>query len=119
MTDYKQQAINCVNSYVLTAQKNQFEACGRDLDAFFNQESNEFYSYAVIVPGKEYELSYHNCTCGMVKAGLVNNPEHCECSRESIQYILDQFATGKSFTVELVESILRGDSRCRFKITVG
>ena len=64
-----------------------------------------------------YELSYHSCTCPKVLSGQISNPEQCECSRQSILYVLSQLEPNSSFQVEILESVLRGNEHCKFRIT--
>ncbi|MBR3658977.1 MAG: hypothetical protein IKN61_03605, partial [Bacteroidaceae bacterium] len=75
------------------------------------------YQGRVITPGLEYELSYLECSCPKVKCGLRTNPEQCECSRQSILYILSQLEPDSRFQVRIVDTILRGADRCTFRIT--
>lgn len=116
--NYRQQAEACVGGYVLERQKELFASCGRDLDRFYGQEDDALYGYRVIEPGRVYELRYHKCTCGKVLSGQITSREQCECSRQSILYVLEQLKPEAHFEVELLESVLRGDGNCRFRITV-
>ncbi len=74
------------------------------------------YTGRVIEPGKVYELSYLECTCPKVKCGLRNHPQQCECSRQSILYILSQLEPDSHFEVRIENTILRGSDRCTFRI---
>lgn len=62
-------------------------------------------------------LEYDRCACGMVTSGTVANPFLCHCT---VGYSKEVFETlfGHPVAVELQGSILRGDSKCRQKITV-
>ena len=64
-----------------------------------------------------YELSYHSCACPKVLSGQISNPEQSECSRQSILYVLSQLEPNSSFQVEILESVLRGNEHCKFRIT--
>ncbi len=64
-----------------------------------------------------YALSYLECSCPKVKCGLRSNPEQCECSRQSILYILSQLEPDSQFDVRIENTILRGSDRCTFRIT--
>ena len=57
------------------------------------------------------------CTCPMVQQGLIKNPEHCECSRQSILYILSQLEPKSKYDVQIIDTILKGAERCTFRIT--
>jgi hypothetical protein len=88
-----------------------------DFDRIYTEGYNsKFYTGRVIEPGKVYELSYLECTCPKVKCGLRNNPQQCECSRQSILYILSQLEPDSHFEVRIENTILRGSDRCTFLI---
>ena len=89
---YREEAIECVKDHVLQIHKQ---------------------IYAKYV----YELSYLECTCPKVKCGLRNHPQQCECSRQSILYILSQLEPSSQFDVRIENTILRGSDRCTFRIT--
>lgn len=66
-----------------------YEKCGRNFDIVYgNDMNNGSYTGKVIEPGHIYELGYPKCTCSKVLSGEVTDPEHCECTRQSILYIL-------------------------------
>lgn len=44
-------------------------------------------------------------------------PEQCECSRQSILFILSQLEPNSKFDVQIVNTILRGGDRCTFRIS--
>lgn len=79
--------------------------------------NNDLYTGKVIESGHVYELGYHKCTCPKVLSGSVNDPEHCECTRQSILYILHQLEPDSMFAVDILETVLRGSEYCRFRIT--
>lgn len=85
---YYEQAVRCVSGYVLESQRKQFEECHGDLDLFYTEtgDSNMYFT-KIIESGKVYELGYPKCTCHLVAEGKCNDPELCECSKQSILYI--------------------------------
>ena len=86
---YREEAIECVKDHVLLLHKQIYAKYGGDFDRIYSEGYNsKSYQGRVIEPGKEYELSYLECSCPKVKCGLRSNPEQCECSRQSILYIL-------------------------------
>lgn len=118
MDKYYNQAVACVKDYVLSEQRKLYEKCGGNLDVIYGEVINdEFYTGKVIEPGHVYELGYRSCTCQKVLSGQISNPEQCECSRQSILYILSQLEPNSSFEVEILETVLRGSEHCKFKIT--
>lgn len=50
--------------------------------------------------------------------GKTNDVSHCECSRQSIVYILETLMPEKTIEVEIIETVLGGAGKCRFKVTV-
>ena len=114
---YREEAIECVRDSVLPMQKQLYEKHNGDFDRIFTEEyNNASYMGEVIVPGREYELSYLECTCEKVKSGLRSDPEQCECSRQSVLYVLSQLEPESEFDVRIVDTILRGGDRCTFRI---
>ncbi len=119
MTDYKNKAIHCVKDTVLPLQRGQFEECGRCLDEqYWRYGNTEFLNARVLEPGRVYEIGYQACVCPEVLSGEVTDPAHCECSRQSVLYILGELMPDKKITVETIETILGGAEKCRFKATV-
>ena len=118
MEKYYEQAVMCVKDDVLPAHRALYESCGGDLDKVYGEAmNNEFYTGKVLEPGRVYELGYHKCTCQMVLSGSVRDPAHCECTRQSILYILKELNPNCHFEVEILETVLRGSQHCRFRIT--
>ena len=74
---------------VLQEMRRQFEECGCDLDRQYARYGRTPYFFAdVIEPGRVYEIGYPRCLCPQVAAGFTDAPTHCECSRESILFVL-------------------------------
>lgn len=117
--NYKEKAIACVRNTVLPIQRGQFEACGRCLDEQYRRYGNtEFLQAKVLEPGRVYEIGYPRCVCPDVLSGRVTDPAHCECSRQSVLYILGDLMPDKNIRVEIIETVLGGAAKCRFKATV-
>jgi hypothetical protein len=114
---YRKEAIECVKDYVLPLHKQIYAKYDGDFDKIYSEGYNsKSYQGRVIEPGKVYELSYSDCSCPKVKCGLRSNPEQCECSRQSILYILSQLEPDSQFDVRIENTILRGGDRCTFRI---
>ena len=114
---YREEAIECVRDHVLPLHKQIYAKYDGDFDRIYSEGYNsKSYQGRVIEPGKEYELSYLECSCPKVKCGLRSNPEQCECSRQSILYILSQLEPDSQFDVRIENTILRGGDRCTFRI---
>ena len=115
---YRKEAIDCVKDHVLPLHKQIYDKYDGDFDRIYSEGYNsKSYQGRVIEPGKVYELSYLECSCPKVKCGLRSNPEQCECSRQSILYILSQLEPDSRFDVRIESTILRGSDRCTFRIT--
>ncbi len=116
---YRPCAIECVKNYVLDMQKQQFEECGGDLDAQYEKYGrSEFFFADIKERGHVYEIGYPRCLCPVAGAGLASSSAHCECSRQSILYVLNTLLLDRSILVEPLHTVLSGASECRFRITV-
>ena len=117
---YRPCAEACVRDGVLVELRRQFEECGCDLDRQYAKYGRSPYFFAdVVEPGTVYEMGYPRCLCPQVEAGFTAAPTHCECSRQSILYVLEELLPGREITVETLETVLDGGSECRFRVTVG
>ena len=115
---YYDQAVACVKDRVLPAQRKLYQSCKGNLDKVYGEAMNgNGYFGKVIESGHIYELGYEKCTCPKVLSGMITNPEQCECSRQSILFILSQLEPNSKFEVEILETVLRGAEHCRFRIT--
>ena len=115
--DYREEAIECVKDRVLPIHQQIYAKYDGDFDRIYSEGYNsKSYQGRVIEPGKLYELSYLECSCPKVKCGLRSNPEQCECSRQSILFILSQLEPDSRFDVRIENTILRGGERCSFRI---
>ena len=116
--EYYDQAVACVKDYVLPAQRELYTSCGGDFDKVYGEAMNgNGYFGKVIVPGRVYELGYEKCTCPKVLSGQITDPDHCNCSRQSILYILSHQELDSEFEVDILETVLNGAEHCRFRIT--
>lgn len=105
--------------YDIANAKKQFEECGRCLDEQYKRYGNtEWLSAKTIEEGHVYEIGYPACVCPDVASGNVKDVSHCECSRQSILYIIGNLLPDKNINVEIIETVLGGAEKCRFKVTV-
>lgn len=86
----------------------QYEKYG-DMDDFFAK---------VIQKGHVYDIGFKKCTCHLVDSGFVHSPVHCECSRQSILYVLQELMPDKRIQAKVIETILSGADKCRFRVTI-
>ncbi len=116
---FKGCALNCVKDTVMKEMRRQFEECGCSLDAQYTKYGNTQYFFAnIIVPGHVYEMGYPRCFCPMVAKGFVTSDIHCECSRQSIIYVLSNLLPDKEIEVEQLSTVLSGAEKCTFKVTI-
>lgn len=118
---YRPCAINCVKKYVLIEQQRQFQECGCDLDKQYEKYGKSEYFFAEIIEkGHVYEIGYpcEKCLCPMVESGMATSSVHCECSRQSMLYVLQTLQPEKKIHVQLMHSVLTGAKECRFHVTV-
>lgn len=117
--DYKTKAINCVKNTILPLQQKQFQECGYSLDEQYKKYGNTDIFFAnIIEPEHIYEIGYPKCVCQEVLSGKIINPAHCECSKQSILFILQELLPNKSINVEIIETVLTGSKKCRFRVIV-
>lgn len=116
---YRPCAINCVQNFVLKEQQRQFAECNGDLDLQYEKYGKSDYFFADIVErGHIYEIGYPRCLCPMVESGLAALPVHCECSRQSILYVLQTLMPDKKIDVEMMHTVLTGSTECRFRVII-
>lgn len=116
--DYKTKAINCVKDTALPVQMKWFKDCDFDLDRYCQKYAEtEFFFAKVIEKGHIYEMGYPRCFCPEALAGGKDS-SFCECSRQSMIYILENMMPQKKVEVERIETVLSGASKCRFKVTI-
>ncbi|ADV44973.1 hypothetical protein [Bacteroides helcogenes] len=117
---FRKCAIHCVSNTVLPFLRNRYENCGGDMDLFFSEKENSEYSFQKVVEkGHIYEMGYPRCLCFMHDMGFATSQAHCECSRQSILYILHELFPMRNISVEMVGTVLGGADKCTFRIMVG
>ncbi|MDO5293578.1 MAG: hypothetical protein Q4F05_12620 [bacterium] len=110
---------NCVKGYVLPELRKWLEQSNGDMDLMYEQHADSEYSfYRVIEKGHVYEMGYPKCLCYMYELGFANSEVHCECSRQSIIYALQELFPHKKFQVTTMHTVLGGAKECRFRIEV-
>ncbi len=116
--DYKTKAMNCVKDTVLPELMKWFQDSGCDMDKYCEKYGETEFSFAKIIePGHVYEMGYPRCLC---PEALETKPEagFCECSRQSMIYVLENMMPEKQIEVETIETVLSGASTCRFKVVI-
>lgn len=116
---YRPCAVNCVQNFVLKEQQRQFAECNGDLDLQYEKYGKSEYFFADIVErGHVYEIGYPRCLCPMVESGFAALPGHCECSRQSIIYVLQTLMPHKKLHVEMMHTVLTDSDECRFRVMI-
>lgn len=116
---YKTCGQSCAKQGVLKAYEKLFESCEKDMDELYNR-MHELGGVKgkVIVSQKVYEMTFPKCLCGLYEEGYLSSPGHCECSRQSILYVLEHLMPSRRFEVGMKQSVLGGASECVFMIYV-
>ncbi len=116
---YRQCSRNCADTGVLELYKKLYADSGKDIDTYFSRlhEVECINSGTVISPGKIYEVSFPGCLCDLVTSGYLKSDELCECSRQSILYVMETLEPGHEFQVERITTVLMGAKECLFRIT--
>lgn len=110
---------NCADSGIIKMYEEQFIENGQDLDAFFiSFRDNQYVGGIVIEAGRIYEITFPDCYCDLYTLGYVNSDYICECSRQSIIYVMNTLKPDTKFHVEKLSTVIGGDKECRFRITV-
>ena len=89
----------------------------KDIDVLFDKFKEEFYSSGNITKtGDVISLIFEECTCPLVEKG-VNNSYLCNCttgySKRLFEVLFD-----REVSVDLEQSILKGDSICKQTIEI-
>ncbi|MCK9159024.1 MAG: hypothetical protein M0P00_00825 [Bacteroidaceae bacterium] len=116
---YRPCAISCVRKYVLKEMQRQFDECGGNLDQQYTKYGRSEYFFAdIIESGHVYEIGYPRCFCPMVEQGLVKSAVHCECSRQSILFVLQTLMPEKDILVTKRHTVLENAKECRFRVVI-
>lgn len=120
-TFFRECGRNCVQCGTLQVYKDLFEQAAGDLDRFFAiADEQPGVRCETVEKDAVYNLYFLECTCELHKRGYVSTPLLCECSRQSILYVLHSLWKDKAFRVTICESILRGNQHCKIQIeTIG
>lgn len=116
-TFFRECGRNCVQCGTLQVYKDLFEQAAGDLDRFFAiADEQPGVRCETVEKDAVYNLYFLECTCELHKRGYVSTPLLCECSRQSILYVLHSLWVNRTFRVTICESILRGDQHCKMQI---
>lgn len=114
---YRHCAEDCVRDYVLKEQRRRFDECNGDMDLIYTRYSDMGDTFSrVVEKGHIYEMGYRKCLCHMYDSGFTKSPVDCECSRQSVLYILGELYPDRKFDVQMIDSVLNGADQCLFRI---
>lgn len=107
----------CADTGILQSYQKLYKTVNGERDAFYSR-LNEIGNIRgeIIIPNKEYFICFPKCGCDIHNDCDVNTPYLCECSRQSIIYVVKSLWTDSKIQVEQVETILSGDTECKFKV---
>lgn len=111
-------ACRCAKDAVKYLYRDLFDECKGDLDIFFSKlnEKNGI-DGKVIEKGKVYELIFYSCECPLKTEAGISSPRLCECSKESMIFVFKELVGDRDFSVQQIETILKGDNACHYRIT--
>ena len=116
-TFFRECGRNCVQCGTLQVYKDLYEQAAGDLDRFFAiADEQPGVRCETVEKDAVYNLYFLECTCELHKRGYVSTPLLCECSRQSIIYVLQSLWKDRTFQVTICESILRGGRHCKMRI---
>ena len=109
---------NCARPEILPMYQQLLKREG-NAEAFFIAVNRDVEGVTVrtVKPGRIYDFCYASCLCPIYEECGVNNGLLCECSLESLRYVMRELFPAAPPQVELLTSVLRGDSECRFRFS--
>lgn len=111
--------MRCVETGIIKLYKDLYDKAGNDYDKYFTEfKGMKNIGGKVITPGRVYEITYPDCYCDLYTKGFVQTDVICECSRQSICYVLRTLNPELEYKVERLSSVIRGDKECRFRVTI-
>lgn len=110
---------NCVKCETLQIYQDLYSKAKGDLDAFFLEAAKlPGVNSEVVEKGSVWNLYFLECTCPLHHQGYVSTPLLCECSKQSILFVMHSLWKDKKFQVSICESVLRGGKCCKMRIEV-
>lgn len=110
---------NCADTGIINVYKKLFVDSGKELDTFFSRLNEiECVDGNVVTQGKVYEIIFPCCLCDLHRHGYIYSDCICECSRQSIIYVMNSLEPDTKIQVDKLTTVLSGDNECRFRITI-
>lgn len=109
----------CADTGMVKLYKDIYDQSNNDFDVFFSKfEDMKYFGGRVISPGKIYEITFPDCYCDLYTKGYVHTDAICECSRQSILYVLKTLNPELEYEVEMLSTVINDDEECRFRVTI-
>ena len=114
---FKECGKSCSDSYTKQVYSDEYNASS-DFNDFLDRLKLRFpeVGFRIIKESEIIELTYSFCACDLVKNDYIKSPLLCECSRQSLLYNWGSIFGKNKVDIELKQSILAGDSCCKFII---
>ena len=110
-------AAQCGKDALKYLYQNLFEDCNGNLDVFFSRlKEIKGVNGRVFESGCSYEILFESCNCDLHTEANMNSARLCECSRQSLLWVMEQLVPDRSLSIEKIETILGGAKQCRFSI---
>ena len=107
----------CAKDALKYLYRDLFDDCEGNLDEFFSRlREIDGVDGFVVQKYSVYEIIFKSCGCDLHTEANINSSRLCECSRQSILWIMKHLAPNQSFYIEKEETILSGGAQCRFLI---
>ena len=108
---------NCVKCGTLQIYQELYKKAKGDLNTFFSEADKlPGVRSEIIEKDSTYHLYFMECTCMLHQQDYVSTPLLCECSRQSILYVLHSLWKDKTFRITICESILQGNQHYKMQI---
>lgn len=108
----------CSDSYPKQIYKEAYRSAD-SLDGFLEELNRRFDGAAFKRAGQHtVEVVYTRCGCDLVREGYWSDPGLCRCSLKSLQYNWESVLGENKVECSLKQSILGGDSQCRFLVKI-
>jgi hypothetical protein len=108
-------AVNCSESYSLGVYLEAWEGAV-SVDDFLKRLSKLFPDFAGTIQDDVIRITYSRCECDLVTEGLLASPVLCRCSEMSLLYNWEAIFGKGNVSVECLETVLKGDTRCVFEV---
>ncbi len=108
----------CAESHTARIFQEEWEKHGPDMEAFLSGLEKRFFDCTfTMLEGNRVRATYGRCFCDLVTEGYVKTLALCGCSVHNLKENF-RAALGREVEVEVVSTVLGGDERCEFIVTL-